>query len=441
MANRPAAHHAPAPNPRHIAIVGAGPIGLEAALYGRAIGHDVTVYERGAPAEHVRRWSFVELFSPWGLNVSSLGLDVLRRHGVPIPESTVAPTGAEFIAEYLEPIARGLGDSLRCGEEVVAIGRRGLLKGEEIGTAERGARPFRLLVRSGPNREERYDEADVVIDASGVYASPAPLGVDGLPAKGELTAGAARPAPAATSRTIRRHVCDIEGGERARFAGRTTLVVGSGYSAATALASLRRVTEEAPSTRVVWVRRSSGAPMEVIDDDPLPLRRELRRELLEIAERPPDGWTVLSDAGVESVGILPAAGSADGAAAPRWSVEISTPEGVRRDSVNEILSLVGYRPDLELSRELQVHQCYASEGPMRLAAALLGAGGGDGDCLAASGFGPDSLTSPEPGFFVVGNKSYGRRSDFLLRIGREQIRDVFRLVESRPDLDLYAESR
>ena len=31
---------------------------------------------------------------------------------------------------------------------------------------------------------------------------------------------------------------------------------------------------------------------------------------------------------------------------------------------------------------LQVHYCYATEGPMKLAAALMAAGGGGGDCLA-----------------------------------------------------------
>ncbi|HZN60711.1 MAG TPA: hypothetical protein VFD71_21735, partial [Planctomycetota bacterium] len=84
-----------------------------------------------------------------------------------------------------------------------------------------------------------------------------------------------------------------------------------------------------------------------------------------------------------------------------------------------------------------IHQCYASEGPMALAAALLGSGSG-GDCLAQPSHGPEVLKNPEPGFYVVGAKSYGRRNDFLLRSGREQVRDVFQLMEDDPSLDLYA---
>ena len=75
--------------------------------------------------------------------------------------------------------------------------------------------------------------------------------------------------------------------------------------------------------------------------------------------------------------------------------------------------MTGYRPDTSIHRELQVHLCYATEGPMKLAAALLGEDS-NGDCLA--------------------------RSDFLLQTGIEQVRDIFRLVERDEDLDLYDEA-
>ena len=50
----------------------------------------------------------------------------------------------------------------------------------------------------------------------------------------------------------------------------------------------------------------------------------------------------------------------------------------------------------------------------------------------------DALRNPEPDFYVLGAKSYGRNPDFLIRVGLEQIRDVFTLIENRPELDLYA---
>ena len=63
---------------------------------------------------------------------------------------------------------------------------------------------------------------------------------------------------------------------------------------------------------------------------------------------------------------------------------------------------------------------------MKLSAALLGAAGGD--CLEIPEFGPETLVNPEPGFFVVGAKSYGRNSQFLLRNGWAQVDDVMGLL-------------
>ena len=103
--------------------------------------------------------------------------------------------------------------------------------------------------------------------------------------------------------------------------------------------------------------------------------------------------------------------------------------------MERVIANVGYTPDTDLYRELQVHECYASLGPMNLAAALLKHGGGD--CLTVPPQGPAALRNPEPNFFILGAKSYGRNSNFLLRTGFEQVRDVFTLITGKADLDLY----
>ena len=114
--------------------------------------------------------------------------------------------------------------------------------------------------------------------------------------------------------------------------------------------------------------------------------------------------------------------------------------GTRRAvDVDRFIVSCGFRPDTDLFRELQVHQCYATEGPMKLAAALLGSAGGGGDCLNQTSLGAETLANPEPRFFILGHKSYGRRSDFLMQVGREQIRDEFRYLEDDTELDLYSE--
>ena len=82
------------------------------------------------------------------------------------------------------PLAATLGDRIRLGTRVLAIGREGLLKHEAIGSEERAARPFRLLLADADGRET-IEHADAVIDCSGTYGNPNLLGDGGIPAPGE----------------------------------------------------------------------------------------------------------------------------------------------------------------------------------------------------------------------------------------------------------------
>src|SRR6516164_6041975 len=97
----------PKPDVPRIAILGAGPIGLEAALYARRLQLPATVYERGRVGEYVQRWGHVRLFSPFGLNSTPLGRAAIRaekpKHEFP-PE-TDCTTGREHYRRYLEPLA------------------------------------------------------------------------------------------------------------------------------------------------------------------------------------------------------------------------------------------------------------------------------------------------------------------------------------------------
>jgi len=74
-----------------------------------------------------------------------------------------------------------------------------------------------------------------------------------------------------------------------------------------------------------------------------------------------------------------------------------------------------------------VHECYASQGPIKLAASLLGQGGGD--CLTADTGGADLLKNPEPGFYILGSKSYGRDPRFLLRTGLQQVSQLQEVLQ------------
>src|SRR5688572_28845188 len=112
--------------PAKLAILGAGPIGLEAALYARFLGYDVVVYDRGV-AESVRQWGHVRMFTPFGMNRTTLGLAAIQAHDEsyrPPPDDALL-TGHEWIERYLLPLSQTdlLSDHLRLGTSVSGVGK------------------------------------------------------------------------------------------------------------------------------------------------------------------------------------------------------------------------------------------------------------------------------------------------------------------------------
>src|SRR5437016_474492 len=108
-------------------VLGAGPVGLDAALAGSAAGFDVTVLERGRVGEHLRRWGHVTLFSPWSMNASPrmrAALEELRAW--PDWPAGRAHTGAEYAKRVLEPLARhpALKGRIRTGARVLGVSRK-----------------------------------------------------------------------------------------------------------------------------------------------------------------------------------------------------------------------------------------------------------------------------------------------------------------------------
>jgi hypothetical protein len=405
-------HDIPASSPvrslPRLAILGAGPIGLEAALAAIDAGLPFTLYEAGAePAAAVADWGHVRLFTPWELDVSPRQGRHLAAAGVELPTDGRCPTGADLRQRVLLPLASlpAVAANLRLGCRVRAIGREGLLKHEEIASAARAARPFRLLVDDGDGTE-RVAHADVVLDCTGTWGHPNALGDGGIPAVGEE-----RHAGRITHR-----IPDLSR-ERGDWAGRTILLAGAGHSAQTAAMELAALAEDAPGTRVLWLLRGEGQVFGAVADDPLPERAALTAAAGRLAAGDSPAVSVLSGAAVEAIGE-----GADGA----LHVLLRQRGEYRELVVDHILSLTGSVGDHGLYRQLQVHECYATSGPMKLSAALLGAAGGD--CMAQTSHGIDALANPEPRFYLLGAKSYGRNATFLLRIGWAQVAEVFAVL-------------
>src|SRR3954463_6952283 len=219
----------------HIAILGAGPTGLEAALAAVEAGHPFTVYEASpSVAGNVRAWGHVRLFTPWEMNVSPRMRRHLEAAGVEVPSGAECPNGHELAEKLFAPLAAlpEIAPHLRLGTRVLGIGRRGLLKHEEIATAERGRHPFRILLADGTGREWT-EEADLVIDATGTWENPNTLGDGGIPAPGER----------ALASEIRRDIPDLAA-ERSDGAGKTILLAGAGHSAQTAARALAELAQQ-----------------------------------------------------------------------------------------------------------------------------------------------------------------------------------------------------
>jgi hypothetical protein len=450
-------------SPLRIAILGAGPIGLEAALYARYLGYQVELFEQGGSvATHVQRWGHVRLFSPFCMNATSLGVAAIEAQDPSWqrPAASDRLLAYEHHQRYLQPLAETdlVNASVRLNTEVVAIGRPRWLKGEGVGDPHRAARPFRLLTRAtdkGQVGAEAVVEADVVIDCTGTYGNHNWLGQGGIPAIGErpwAEQGGKREGE------IEYGLPDVLGTDRGRYAGRHVLVVGAGYSAATTVVGLAELATSQPGTRISWVTRGRrmkdgpdrGGPMERIVEDRLADRDRLAASANALATGATGPVTWLPGQAVVATRYDP---QSDG-----WDVMLDglpTDDTSSKDAASEqgeattlqverIVANVGYRPDQSLYSELQVHTCYATDGPMELAAQLMAQSQtlpAPADCLDETSQGPESLLTTEPNFYLLGSKSYGRRSQFLLSIGFEQIRDLFTILGEREDLDLYTTMR
>ena len=378
-------------------IIGAGTIGLEAACRLSASGFETVVHERDTVAANVKRWGHVELFSPFVMNSSRAGREAV---GADRPDDEALLSGEAFATRYLQPLARSVARQAVIHEHsaVVSISREATWKHHLVGRRSEVSDRFLLLIEGAGG--ESVERADVVLDCSGTWGTHNPIGAGGICCPGERRV---------------MEVGDYEipetGGDGAeRFAGRHTLVVGSGHSAATAVVALAGLAESA-ATRVSWITRGQRAiPLEVAAEDPLPVRAALVTAANRLATD--DDSVVEWLPGALVLGI-------DGGPG-QLSVAVDDPRRGREViAADVVLGLTGCRPDRSLYGELQVHECFATGGPMRLAAELLGET--SEDCLKQSVAEIETLQSPEPNFFILGSKSYGRDSRFLIQVGLEQV--------------------
>ncbi|CAA9414039.1 MAG: putative secreted protein [uncultured Pseudonocardia sp.] len=376
-----------------VVIVGAGPAGLAAAAHLVGRGIDPLVLEAGAaPAAAVREWGHVRLFSPWGELVDTAAEKLLAPTGWTAPAPDTYPSSAEWARDHLQPLAAALGDRVRVDAEVVGVARRGW---DRVADGGRATEPLTVRLASGGRITAR-----AVIDASGTWTNPNPLGGDGLPALGE---------EAAADRVTYR-VPDLADPEvRARYAGRRTAVAGSGHSALTALAELAALAEEEPGTRVTWLLRRGevGNAFGGGAADQLPARGALGQR----AARAVAAGHVTTVPSFRTAAVLRVDSR----------LVLESFDGARVGPVDEVLALTGFRPDLSMHAEVRLDLDPVLQAPRALAPLI---DPNVHSCGTVYPHGAAELAQPEPGVYLVGMKSYGRAPTYLSLIGYEQVRSV-----------------
>lgn len=381
-----------------VVVIGAGPAGLAAAAHLLGHGIEPLVLEAGpTAATAVRGWSHVRLFSTWSELTDPAAEKLLTPTGWAKPAADTYPTGGDWAEQYLQPLADVLGDTVRYGATVTGVSRLGR---DRIVDADREQRPFTLRVARADGGEERI-LGRAVIDASGTWSTPAPIGADGLPALGEH----------AVSTRISYRVPDLKDpAVRARYAGKRTAVVGSGASAFTALATLADIAQDEPGTHSVWILRRgiSGSTFGGGSADQLPGRGALGLT----AKAAVDNGYAAAVTGFRTEAIE---------AADDGRLILTGEDGRRLDPVDEIIVLTGLRPDLSFLSELRLALDERLQAPRELAPLI---DPNQHSCGTVHPHGHRELSHPEPGFYLVGMKSYGRAPTFLAMTGYEQVRSI-----------------
>ena len=394
-----------------VVVIGAGPVGLSAAvqLLDRKI--EVVVLEAADEiGASQRAWGHVRLFSPWRYNVDKTAVRYLEAAGWVPPPPDDMPTGDELYRRYLLPLANlpPLSDRILVNQRVTGITRVGV---DKTRTDRRGDVPF--LVRT----DSEDILARAVIDASGTWWTPNPLGAAGLPARGE----------AQLAHRIHYGIPDVLGAERDRYAGRTTMVVGAGHSAANSILPLIELAKTSPGTTVYWATRSADLSRVFGggDADGLPARGRLGAELRSLAES--GALHLVTRFRIESLrevdGKVEVAGTRDG-----------DPAVVR--GLDAIIAATGQRPDLSIDRELRLGIDAALDSVQALAPLI---DPNVHSCGSVRPHGAVELAHPEPDFYIIGSKSYGRAPTFLLATGYEQARSVAAMIAGDREAALRVE--
>ena len=392
-------------NKQTVIVIGAGPVGLAAAAHLMKRGLTPIVLEKGASVgAAMLEWGHVRVFTPWKYIVDASVEQLLNATDWQYPEKEAMPTGLEIVEQYLHVAATQtpLASTIIYHAEVSDVTKTDLSKSSSQGRDEAS---YTVRYNDATGQVQQL-EADAVIDASGTWHSPNPIGLDGLPVPGEQE----------NQDLIQYGIPDVSQQQVDDYADKRTLVLGGGHSAINVVLDLIKLQESAPGTKVHWGLRTNNLDNLLgggINDE-LPARGELGLA----AKRAIDGGhlNLLTPLKVNSItrneSSLSVSITLDGDVAGA---------GKQWIEVDRIIVATGFRPNLKMLSELRLDVDDIVEAPRTLAPLI------DPNlhsCGSVKPHGVDELSHHDKNFFIVGMKAYGRAPTFLMLTGYEQVRSI-----------------
>lgn len=398
-----------------VAVIGAGPVGLAAAAHLKVRGIPFLLFEAGATvASNILSWKHIRVFSPWKYNIDKAARQLLNEHGWRGPDDEGLPTGGELFDQYFKPFYElsFIKKNTFLNAKVLSIGRKNL---DKMKTSGRENLPFAIQVLQ--DGEVKQFEARAVIDATGTWNSPNPIGSGGVYAVGELE----------SRDKIFYGIPDILDQHVDRYKNKSVLVVGSGHSSINAILELDKLKDKYPETEINWVLRKKNI-RDVYggqEDDALEARGALGIRIEELVNN--DRVNVYTPFQIQQIlkknGKLTVVGFQD-------DQKYALPE------VDEIISSTGSHPDFSFIREIRLSIDPSLESVQEIAELI---DPNVHSCGTVRPHGEKELRHPEKDFYIAGSKSYGRAPTFLMATGYEQVRSIVAAIDGDMEAALNVE--
>jgi hypothetical protein len=257
------------------------------------------------------------------------------------------------------------------------------------------------------NGSVQHYQVKAVIDTSGTWSTPNPIGSGGTFAVGEQE----------NSARIFYGIPAILGAHAARYKNKNVLVVGSGHSSIHAILELDALKHQYPDTQIHWALRKQNI-QDVYggqENDALEARGALGIRIEQLVNQ--DRVSIYTPFHIQQV-----VNTGDNLSV----IGLQNGHQLALPAIDEIISNTGSRPDFSFLREVRLHIDPVLESAAAIADLI---DPNIHSCGTVRPHGEKELRHPDTGFYIAGSKSYGRAPTFLMATGYEQVRSIVAAID------------